>query len=132
MGRPQKMGLGGYGGTSGKKLWDDEGKGGGKSSRKARGNDRAKSNERFFGNPGEVKENWDEGYLQQTQIGLNGKAVAERHHHNHGTPAVHTNPHDHKITWVRRERDGKEHIVWGKAINYREGERIPKLEEFLP
>jgi len=27
MGRPQKMGLGGYGGTSGKKLWDDEGKG---------------------------------------------------------------------------------------------------------
>jgi len=27
MGKPQKMGLGGYRGTSGKKLWDDEGKG---------------------------------------------------------------------------------------------------------
>jgi hypothetical protein len=127
-----QIGRMGFHGTSGDKQDGDKDPGGGKPSRGAGGNDRAKSNERFRGKPWEVKEVRLFGYDHVLQMDGDGKAVVERHITDHGKPKIHSNPHDHIITWVKRERDGKEHIQWGKYINYRNGERIPNLEEFLP
>jgi len=126
-----QIGRMGFSGTSGGGGNGGNGQGGGKPRKSARNYDRAKRNERFYGKPGELKENWDEGYLQQTLIGMDGKAVVERHHTDHHRSEIHTNPHDHIITWVKRESDGKEHLLWGSHIDYREGQRVPKLEEFL-
>ncbi len=51
--------------------------------------------QRFVGNPGEVKVTGD--FL--THIGDDGYADFERHNTDHGTPNAHTNPHDHTIDW---------------------------------
>jgi hypothetical protein len=56
--------------------------------------------ERFLGEPGEIKESFDKnGERRQTKIGDDGRAEKERHFSNHNRPDKHTNPHDHKIDW---------------------------------
>lgn len=59
--------------------------------------------ERFLGEPGEIKETWiytSKGkYLVKTKIGKDGRAITERHYSDHGRPDKHTNPHDHQIDW---------------------------------
>ena len=59
--------------------------------------------ERLIGKPGEIKETFREtkkgGYLIQTKIGNDGRAIIERHHSNHGNPSIHSNPHDHIFYW---------------------------------
>ena len=58
------------------------------------------SDERFLGEPGEIKSTvMPNGSVFSTKIGSNGKAVIERHHTNHGKPHFHSNPHDHKVSW---------------------------------
>jgi len=121
----------GFRGTSGDKQEGDKDLGGGKPSKGAQDNLRARNNERFRGKPWEMKEVRLFGYDHVLQMDGDGKAVVERHLTDHGKPREHSNPHDHIIKWYKRERDGKECLQWGKRINYREGERIPKLEEFL-
>lgn len=59
--------------------------------------------ERFLGEPGEVKQTQARGkrggYGRETKIGPDGKAARERHYTDHGTPGRHSNPHDHEIDW---------------------------------
>ncbi|MBR3593616.1 MAG: DUF4417 domain-containing protein [Clostridia bacterium] len=60
--------------------------------------------ERFLGEPGEIKETLVEtkkgSYRIKTKIGLDGRAEKERHETDHTRPSVHTNPHDHSIDWL--------------------------------
>lgn len=56
--------------------------------------------ERFLGNPGEIKTTYNKrGERIDTKIGKDGRAIKERHHTDHRTPKIHTNPHDHNINW---------------------------------
>ena len=59
--------------------------------------------ERFLGKPGEIKQTHSAGkrggYDRETKIGDDGRAVMERHHTDHDTPSVHSDPHDHIIDW---------------------------------
>lgn len=56
--------------------------------------------ERFLGEPGEIKETFDKnGERRLTKIGENGKAEKERHFSFNNRPDKHTNPHDHIIEW---------------------------------
>lgn len=93
---------------------------------------RPNSRDRLEGTPGEVKVTTYYGYRQETLIGPDKKAVVERHHSDHDRPEIHSNPHDHKITWHIRKRDGKDCPLFDEPANYRDGDRIPKLEEYLP
>lgn len=80
--------------------------------------------ERLIGKPGEVKRTIDKnGNLRETKIGPDGKAILERHHSNHGSPAVHSVPHDHNISWADN------HPGWGSAQNYWNGD-IPDFKSF--
>lgn len=56
--------------------------------------------ERFLGEPGEIKISYDKkGNRIDTKIGENGRATRERHYTDHNKPWAHTNPHDHEIRW---------------------------------
>ena len=59
--------------------------------------------ERFLGKPGEIKQTHSVGkrggYDRETKIGDDRRAVMERHHTDHDTPSVHSDPHDHIIDW---------------------------------
>lgn len=56
--------------------------------------------ERFLGEPGEIKETFDKnGERRLTKIGYDGRATKERHFSFHNRPDKHTNPHDHMINW---------------------------------
>ena len=59
--------------------------------------------ERFLGKPGEIKQTHSVGkrggYDRETKIGDDGRAVMERHHTDHDTPSVQSDPHDHIIDW---------------------------------
>ncbi len=81
-------------------------------------NDKSNSNKsgtdkdaRLKGNPGDVNE---DGY-KETKIGDDGRATLERHHTDHDNPKLHTNPHDHKITWENG------HPNFSGPINYPNG-----------
>lgn len=56
--------------------------------------------ERFIGEPGEIKETFSNGYRIQTRIGANGKADFEYQFTDHHRPDKHTNPHGHTISWI--------------------------------
>jgi hypothetical protein len=85
--------------------------------------------ERFFGEPGEIKHTFkptkNGGYWIDTKIGNDGRAKWDRHYTDHGYPNAHSNPHDHLITW-NNERGNPE---WGKQINYFDG-NIPELKYY--
>lgn len=55
--------------------------------------------ERYLGEPGEIKTTWKDGYRVDTKIEEDGRAVMERHYSIHYRADKHTNPHDHKILW---------------------------------
>ena len=56
--------------------------------------------QRLIGEPGKVNTTYDKsGYKTQTKIGDDGYAIMERHYTDHNRPGIHTNPHDHMITW---------------------------------
>ncbi len=56
--------------------------------------------ERFLGEPGEIKESFDKnGERRLTKIGDDGRAVKERHFSFHNRADKHSNPHDHIIKW---------------------------------
>ena len=86
--------------------------------------------ERFFGEPGEIKVTTipgkKGGYTALTKIGDDGRAVRERHLTDHGFPHDHSNPHDHEISFD--PNDG--HPLWVKQINYRDIS-IPEFKQIL-
>lgn len=84
------------------------------------------ADERFLGEPGEVKETWiptkNGGYLVRTKIGANGKAEKERHYTDHFYPSKHTDPHDHEIDWSNNYPNP------GPPINYYDP--IPEFKNY--
>ena len=72
--------------------------------------------ERLIGTPGEIKrtliEEKKNSYWAETVIGKDGYAVLERHYSIHTDGTVHSNPHDHIITWENN------HPNFHKQINY--------------
>lgn len=85
--------------------------------------EKKKDEDKFRGNPGEVNVSALDGgrTICLTEIGKDGRAIVERNLTDHGKPKVHTNPHDHKITW---DKNGK--MERSEPINYRDG-NVPKL-----
>ncbi len=58
------------------------------------------ADKRLVGEPGEIKTTiMKNGERYDTKIGLDGRAVCERHYTDHHQDYVHTNPHDHNINW---------------------------------
>lgn len=80
--------------------------------------------ERFLGEPGEIKITQSTGkkggYLRETKIGADGKAIKERHYTDSPNPKYHTNPHDHDIDWSNGFPKP------GSSINYPNG--APKFK----
>ena len=58
--------------------------------------DENNSNAKLRGEPGEIRRSGKNGQ-NETKIGEDGRAVSERHHSDHGTPNIHSKPHDHDI-----------------------------------
>lgn len=57
--------------------------------------------ERFVGEPGEIKTSYaKDGSKIETHIGPNGLADKERHHTGRPNPEKHSNPHDHDINFI--------------------------------
>lgn len=86
--------------------------------------------QRFFGEPGEIKIVWKRGkkggYEVQTLIGNDGKAIVDRHITDHDTPKKHSKVHDHFISWDNPD----EHPDPQKPTNYYDG-NVPELTSFL-
>lgn len=82
---------------------------------KWRPNPNKPNDNRFLGEPGEIKvTEFSNGEVFLTKIGLDGRAEKERHETDHTKPAKHTNPHDHIIEW-----EGPDcHPKPGPPINY--------------
>ncbi|MCL2014517.1 MAG: hypothetical protein FWG69_05975 [Oscillospiraceae bacterium] len=82
---------------------------------------------RFLGEPGEVKETVAKGgYNRSTKIGDDGRAVKERHWTDHNRAHTrHTNPHDHIINWDPNR--GNPNFV-KPHINYPDG--APEFKNF--
>ena len=76
--------------------------------------------QRFLGEPGEINRF---GYYE-TKIGQDGRATIERHNTNHGNPKIHSNPHDHQITWSQSW-----HPIPGPQINYWHG-NLPEFKSY--
>ncbi|MDP4119723.1 MAG: DUF4417 domain-containing protein [Bacillota bacterium] len=83
--------------------------------------------ERFLGEPGEVKisraATKNGGYLRETKIGDDGKAIVDRHWTDHDRPWAHSDPHDHSIDWS----GGYPNL--SSPINYPDG-IIPEFKNF--
>ena len=76
------------------------GKGGGSAyGGKWRPSPKKPEDQRFLGNPGEIKSTFKNGYWVETKIGEDGRATVERHYTDHNQPWAHTDPHDHPIHW---------------------------------
>jgi RHS repeat-associated protein len=67
---------------------------------------------RLTGDPGSVNVDG----TTETRIGPDGRADKERHNTDHGTPNLHTNPHEHDITWTPEGNPN-----FGKPQNYPDG-----------
>ena len=82
--------------------------------------------ERFLGNPGDVKTTRSSGkkggYTRNTKIGSDGKATRERHCTDHNTPSKHSDPHDHNIDWSNG------YPSFGPPINYPDA--VPEFKNF--
>ncbi len=107
--------------------------------------------QRFLGNPGEVKTTYDKkGNKFETKIGDDGRAVKERHYTDHNRPDKHTNPHDHEIHWNSergnpmpsspinyphgalefKSRTGEQHMNNGITSNEKDEDKFPTVSEF--
>ena len=79
------------------------GKGGGSAyGGKWRPNPNKSQDQRYLGNPGEMKRTiMNNGDVYKTKMGPDGRAEMERHETNHNRGDKHTNPHDHRISWIQ-------------------------------
>ena len=102
------------------------GKGGGSAyGGKWRPNPNKPQDQRYLGNPGEIKRTiMNNGDVYKTKMGPDGRAEMERHETNHNRGDKHTNPHDHRISWDNPD----EHLVPGPPINYPNG--APEFKNF--
>lgn len=102
------------------------GKGGGSAyGGKWRPNPNKSQDQRYLGNPGEIKRTiMNNGDVYKTKMGPDGRAEMERHETNHNRGDKHTNPHDHRISWDNPD----EHPVPGPPINYPNG--APEFKNF--
>ena len=102
------------------------GKGGGSAyGGKWRPNPNKPQDQRYLGNPGEIKRTiMNNGDVYKTKMGPDGRAEMERHETNHNRGDKHTNPHDHRISWDNPD----EHPVPGPPINYPNG--APEFKNF--
>lgn len=66
------------------------------------------------------------GFWAKIKYDGEGYASIIRHHSNHGSPAAHSNPHDHIINWIKPDM----HPVPGERINYFGG-NVPELKSFV-
>lgn len=81
--------------------------------------------ERYLGNPGEIKETFDQnGERRLTKIGDDGRATKERHFSFHNRPDKHTNPHDHIINWDTNRGNP----LPQRPINYPDG--VPEFKYY--
>jgi len=80
--------------------------------------------ERFLGEPGEIKTTYKNGYRIDTKIGEDGRAVKERHYTDKPNPKYHTDPHDHDIKWD----ENRGNPLPGPPINYPNG--APEFKSF--
>ena len=79
---------------------------------------------RFIGEPGSINRTTDcNGNLRETKIGVDGRAVKERHYSDHGNNKQHSIPHDHNISWEGNR------LNWGKAENYWNGD-VPDFKSY--
>lgn len=82
--------------------------------------------QRFVGEPGEIKHTHSigkhGGYDRDTKIGDDGKATVERHYTDHERPDKHSDPHDHIIDWSAGFPKP------GPPINYPDG--APEFKRF--
>lgn len=82
--------------------------------------------ERFEGEPGEIKETQSKGrkggYRRKTKIGDDGRAERERHYTDHNRPDKHSDPHDHDIDWSKGYPDP------GPPIN--DPDNVPEFKGF--
>lgn len=102
---------------------NDKGMGSAGVSNKPTWTPKKSADERFIGEPGEIKETIQrsgERYL--TKIGKNGYAEKERHCGNHGYPDKHSSPHDHTLDWSNNRPDP------GPPINYTD--TIPEFKQY--
>ena len=84
--------------------------------------------ERFLGKPGEIKRTSmpgkKGGYIAETKIGEDGRAIKERHYTTHDR-TNHTNPHDHIFSWDPiTGKPNPQHQI----INYPEGTDVPEFK----
>lgn len=87
------------------------GGGGGSFGKTKGGRQNSSTRNRLYGRPGNSKKSG----TNETFYGPDGRAELERHYTDHGTPNIHTNPHDHIITWDDKGNpDFGEHINIGK------------------
>lgn len=74
--------------------------------------------DRYWGKPGEIKVTYDDhGMKRWTKIGVDGRAVKERHFGDHRRNDKHTVPHDHIILWD----PGRGNPLPQGPINYPDG-----------
>lgn len=88
------------------------------------------ADERFLGEPGEIKPSQTtKGDLIETHIGPDGRADYEIHHSDHGSPGSHENPHGHTITWDERGP----HLSGGDFLGkqYQTNRRNLKMAPFI-
>lgn len=87
------------------------------------------ADERFLGEPGEIKRTLipgkHGGYYVDTKIGDDGRAIKERHYTDHLYPNKHSSPHDHPVDWSKGvpKPDSK------NRINYFDG-KIPEFKGY--
>lgn len=99
------------------------GKGGGSAhGGKWRPHPNKPEDQRYLGEPGEIKTTYKGGYRVDTKIGNDGRAEMERHYTDHKQPWAHTDPHDHPIRWDNPTG----HPDPQPAINYPDG--VPEFK----
>ena len=90
---------------------------------------RKPEDERFLGEPGEIKittiTTRKNTYIVYTKIGEDGRAILERHFTDHGYLKHHSNPHDHIIDWSRGVPDFNSTPI----INYFDGD-VPEFKKY--
>lgn len=92
--------------------------------------------ERFLGKPGEVKQTQSigkrGGYAREAKIGEDGRATIERHHTDHDSPVVHSDPHDHGIDWSYGfPHLGPQINYWGGAPEFKSYRGVKDMSEII-
>lgn len=85
------------------------------------------NSERFLGKPNTIQKNYVQtqkgGYIVENKYNNDGKAILERHYTEHSPNNIHSNPHDHEISWDNG------HPNVGPPINYFD-KNVPEFKSF--